>query len=186
MTLTCSKRGESRATRENYQACSSGVECLEVENEMYPLSSRRLTTHHDENCRDEYVPWLIVSFKDGGKDVTRCAFNYGTRMNSKTKSWNSLMGGYTAKGFGSSYEIGQQTKVWVEKSEQRCVVGVGDPQELIDAETSSDTWGMLGGVLLLPFAGFLFHKGLTTKDDPDDGPTPATHAMLRALKAGEE
>jgi len=121
-----------------------------VEGRRLSFSSRRRT------CTDNWLPWALVSFNANGEIINRCAYRYGTGVNSETGSnyWTAedVLAQYV---HGSMNANGGKLKVWTQMGPSHCVVGFGSLTDFVDQEMAGDRWQIvtliISGIAILCF-----------------------------------
>eukprot|EP00929_Paragymnodinium_shiwhaense_P112567 TRINITY_DN80813_c0_g1_i1.p1 TRINITY_DN80813_c0_g1~~TRINITY_DN80813_c0_g1_i1.p1 ORF type:complete len:257 (+),score=5.28 TRINITY_DN80813_c0_g1_i1:131-901(+) len=150
-------------------------QCAAVQGEYFPVTSRRLATLRRLRCLPDYLPWIRVQFQNGTTSVTRCAYLYGTRTNSKTSYWSGPE-------HQDSWEQDARDviesrsaptlSVWTPTASDYCIVGFGSLDKLVDGErTPMWKWlSYLGYTVLcfMPCVGLHVYKRVNDAGDEHD------------------
>lgn len=119
-----SQAGRAGLFLTRWKACD--ISCpMELECQAALINRMRPRMAYD-GCTS-FVSWLRVSMTDGQRNLTRCAFRYGTPANSTEEDLG------LSKAFSGGYPVGSRLQVWTVGTNQ-CIVGVDSMSELIAKE----------------------------------------------------
>mmetsp|Transcript_119706 Transcript_119706/g.267177 ORF Transcript_119706/g.267177 Transcript_119706/m.267177 type:complete len:282 (+) Transcript_119706:97-942(+) len=126
------------------------------------IEGRRARRLHGR-CDDEYLVWLRLEFQErqSGQVQQRCAYRFGRDEQSKWSSWESCLfpPSRGARELFDEHPQGSVVKAWhLEGDHQRCLLGFGDPNELVVNSHILSLLCVAVGVVLVVVAGCAWRK----------------------------